>query len=72
MTVDEQLIGRKFKRVKYGTSTFTGTITEVMIVFEKYYTLGQNYSKPFKHEKACILVKSENGIVYSLNEIVLV
>jgi hypothetical protein len=66
MTVNEQLIGKKFKRVtKYGTSIFIGIITEVIVVFE-------NYRNPFKHEIPHIKVKSENGIVYSLNEIVLV
>ena len=66
MTIDEQLIGRKFKRLtKYGVSDFTGTITELIVIFE-------NYRKPFKHAIPCIKIKSENGSVYPLNEIVVV
>ena len=66
MTVNEQLVGKKFKRItKHGISTFIGIITEVIVVFK-------NYSKPFKYEIPHIKVKSENGLVYSLNEIVLI
>ena len=60
------LINKHFKRKTIsGISFFIGIIKEVFVVYEMK-------EKPIKHSIPHIKIKSENGIVYDLCEIIII
>ena len=77
-----ELIGKKFKRYRYGLSTWTDVITEVGFRYEYLYVVKKQSGMSFiDYIKECMknhtlghkvkpYVKSKNGMSYDLDEII--